>query len=150
MKPTALLIGLLICSPVIAGSSLNAMTGAPFKPDPTKPPDAIQMMQILLEHLDAPLKGTSCQGTDDDPTTLLDHVALMFGEIMNTRPHVADMVASCEPDKLEEAGALTDTWACTINITEQSKRGAHVANSSLRFSIERKSWRFFPNKLICN
>lgn len=54
-------------STAFAGERLDARLGEPLKINPSKPPDGIQMFQILLEHGALKLKDTPCARQGDRP-----------------------------------------------------------------------------------
>ena len=145
----ALLCGLLLmlaaCSPT---ERLNTL-GETFEIDPAIPPDAEQLMQVLLENQSLPVRGTHCASGTDDKRLLLHRLVMTFGVLAapppdiarRVRPAVHRLVAACKV----EPGFVG--WRCSL--TTSVGDAAVMSVSTIEVSLDKKTWAAYPESLRC-
>lgn len=74
-----LCLALVSCAPAYTKTERLDPMGDPLKIDPTKPPDGMQLVQILLENQSLPVKGTGCQSGSIENRRLQHILAMVLG-----------------------------------------------------------------------
>ena len=152
MKKAALVL-LLLASLASAAASerLDPVRGNPIRIDPTKPPEGINIIQILLENQSLPLKGTGC-GSDapGDNRTLQHQLAVTLGWALDKKRHQMIISADCKPAQFElRSGAVVNAWQCTLRVVEKTAKGGFVASSVIDFGVKKDAWEIIPEAIRC-
>lgn len=129
--------------------------GNQLKIDPTKPPEGMHLIQILLENQSRPVKGTSCESSalgSGDKRLLQHALAMTLGSGLDNTHHRTQLSARCQPDKYELlSGGVIDAWHCSLTAVENDVKGEFIASSSIDFGITKDTWEFVPvpKALVC-
>lgn len=129
--------------------------GDPLKIDPTKPPEGMHLIQILLENQSLPVKGTGCEGSalgSGDKRRLQHKLARLLGSGLDNTRHRTELSANCQADKYElPSGGVIDAWHCSLTAVENDEKGEYIASSSIDFGITKDTWEFVPvpKALVC-
>lgn len=123
------------------------------KIDPTKPPNGMQMIQILLENQSLSVKGTSCESDPfgvGDRRRLQHKLAMTLGYAFDRPKHHAVLSGSCEADQFQPpSGPVVDIWRCNLAVVEKDERDEFIASSNIYFGLKKDTWEFIPEKLLC-
>ena len=151
LLPLVLSIALVSCTPT---ERIDA-TGEPMKIDPTKPPDGMRLVQILLENLAVPLKGTGCGNGPNDPSVLKDHLAMFLGDGFDSPLVRTELSSDCQPDRYDlPSGGKIDAWHCRLGVVlkaDKADKDELGVSGSIHFGVTKDTWEFVPvpEALVC-
>lgn len=120
----------------------------PLKIDPTKPPDGMHLVQILLENQSLPVKGTHCEdsGRSPDKRRLLHQLAMALGDGLNNPRIRNELLGDCEPDQYElPSGKTVDAWQCRLGVVQKDEKGEFGASANIYFGITKDTWEIIPD-----
>jgi hypothetical protein len=145
------LIFLSMVASVGGAERLNPLSGERQKIDPSRSPEGINIIQILLENQSLPLKGTGCGSGNPDENRILQHqLALTLGYALDVKRHQSVISGECKPDRFQlRSGALIDAWYCKLAVVEKTAKGGFVASSIIDFVIKKDTWELYPELLRC-
>ena len=133
---------------------ISPLWGDPIKIDPTKPPDGMHMVQILLENQLLPVKGTGCEGSalgSGDKRLLQHSLALMLGSSIDPGTMEFKLSGGCKVDQIEtKKGPRIDIWRCNLGISNiETSTTTTTVSADIYFGITKDTWEFIPEKLLC-
>lgn len=147
------LLSLLIVIALISCSQTERIDpmGNSVKIDPAVPPSGMLLVQILLENMSLPVKGTGCQsGVGEDKRRLQHTLAMTLGEGLDNLRHRTELLGGCVADQFEfPSGSVIDIWNCKLGAVEKDIKGEFIASTHIRFGIKKDTWEFVPEKLRC-
>lgn len=120
----------------------------PLKIDPTKPPDGMHLVQILLENQSLPLKGTGCEdsGRSPDNRRLVHQLAMVLGYGLGYPQHRVELWGDCIPDQYElPSGKTVDGWQCNLGTLDKDEKGEDIATANIYFGITKDTWEIIPD-----
>lgn len=152
MKKYILITLVFVSVASAAGSErLNPLSGERQRIDPSKPPEGMNIIQILLENQSLPLKGTGCASDiPSDNRTLQHQLATTLGWAIDHKPNKVTISGGCKPAQFElRSGAVVDAWQCTLTVVEKTANGGFVASSSIDFGVKKDTWEIIPEAIRC-
>lgn len=161
-----LCLALVSCTPANTQTERLDAMGEPLKIDPIKPPEGMQLVQILLENQSLPLKGTGCGSNPNDKRTLQHLIASTFGSGLNNNSLdkngqlrkllSVNIWGGCKTERFElRSGPDIDAWRCTLYAEDQvDDKDAYTFSSSINFGVRKDTWKLItdsitPDPLIC-
>ena len=130
---------------------IDPLSGSLLKIDPSVPPSGAQLVQVFLENLAVPLKGTGCGSGSYDQSVLKDNLAVFLGDGFDS-PLVQTLLrSSCTTENFKLLfGTTVEAWHCSLVVEPYDMENRETfSGGSIHLVFTKDTWQLIPRQLVC-